>query len=186
MTLYALILFVHIASAFFLFAGLSLQWLAFSQLRRSSGATQVKQWVRLAAFSARLYGPAIGVVILSGGYLGSVLKAWNQAWLPGSFLGLLMVGAIGVGMSEPRMRAIRKRMVANGTELSADTMERLHDPVLVASVRIRVALVLGILFLMASKVNLVLTVLVLLFALVVGLVTAAFSWRPSRKATSPI
>jgi hypothetical protein len=97
-----------------------------------------------------------------------------------------MVGAIGVGMSEPRMRAIRKRMVANGTELSADTMERLHDPVLVASVRIRVALVLGILFLMVSKVNLVLTVLVLLFGLVVGLVTAAFSWRPSRKATSPI
>jgi len=69
MTLYALILFVHIASAFFLFAGLSLQWLAFSQLRRSSGATQVKQWVRLAAFSARLYGPAIGVVILSGDIL---------------------------------------------------------------------------------------------------------------------
>jgi hypothetical protein len=73
MTLYALILFVHIAGAFFLFAGLSLQWMAFSSLRRGAGSDHIRQWVRLAAFSARLYGPAIGVVILSGGYLGAVL-----------------------------------------------------------------------------------------------------------------
>jgi hypothetical protein len=186
MTLYALILFVHIASAFFLFAGLTLQWIAFSALRRVPGAAQTQHWVQLAAFSSRLYGPCIGLVILSGGYLGAPLKAWNQAWLPGSFLGLLVVGAIGLALTEPRVRAIRKRMTGGGAEVSTELMERLQDPVLLASVRVRVALVLGVLFLMVSKVNLVPTTAVLLFSLIAGLVLAAFSWRPARKAASVV
>jgi hypothetical protein len=186
MTLYALILFVHIASAFFLFAGLTLQWMAFSVLRRGAGAAHTCQWVRLAAFSARLYGPSIGLVILSGGYLGSALKAWNQAWLPGSFLALLVIGAIGVAISEPRVRALQKRMAANGAEPPGEVMERLQDPVLLASVRVRMALILGVLFLMVSKVNLVPTIVVLLLSLIAGLVIAAFSWRPARKAASMV
>ena len=189
MTLYALILFIHIASAFFLFAGLTLQWMAFRVLRRAGGTAPTKQWVQLPVFSGKLYGPAIGLVILSGGYLGAAMKAWNQAWLPGSFLALLVVGAIGVAITQPRLRAVQKRMARNGSEqseLSAEVIGRLQDPILMASVRVRVAIVLGVLFLMVSKVNLVPSIAVLLFSLIVGLVTAAFSWRPTRKAASMV
>lgn len=185
MTLYALILFLHIAGALFLFAGLTVQWIAFSSLRRSTTVAQAGQWTRLAVFATRLYGPAIGVIILSGAYLGSVMKAWDQAWLPGAFLALLLVGAIGVGISDPRVRALRKRLAA-GNPGSTDGLEGIHDPVLLTSVRIRAALVLGVLLLMVTKVNLLPTVVVLLSALVVGLAAAAFSWKLGRKATSTV
>jgi hypothetical protein len=96
------------------------------------------------------------------------------------------VGAIGVGVSEPRVRAIARCVGANGSPLFADAMERVNDPVLLASVRVRLALVLGVLFLMVSKVDLVATIEVLLFALAAGLVAAALLWRTGRKAASTV
>jgi hypothetical protein len=184
MTFYALILFLHIAGAFFLFAGLLLEWVSFRSLQYAADTPQASQWLRLASLSARLYGPAIGLIILSGGYLGYVLKGWDQAWLPASFLTLVLVAIVGLVATAPRLRAIHKEMAEGRGPLAAKTILRFHDPVLQASVRFRAALVLGILFLMVSKVSLLPALLVLLAALVVGLVAAVFSWKAAQKAAS--
>jgi hypothetical protein len=184
MTLYAFILFIHIASAFLLFAGLALQWVAFATLRRTAQTAEMPQWLNLANFGARLYGPAIGLVILSGGYLGGKLKGWDQAWLPASFITLLVVGLIGLLTIVPRLRRVERLVQQNGGAVSQQAQERLQDPVLLASVRLRAALVFGILLLMVSRVDLRPTILILLFALVAGLIAAAFCWKSRSKAAS--
>jgi len=48
MTLYALILFSHVTGAFFLFAGLALEWLAVSYLRRNPDSSQTDSWIHFA------------------------------------------------------------------------------------------------------------------------------------------
>lgn len=177
MTFYALILFIHIGSAFFLFAGLILECTAFSFFRRTTEPGAIQQWIRVASFSAKVYGPAIGLIILSGGYLGSVLKAWNQAWLPASFLTLVVAGLGGAAVTAPRIRILKKTDVRPGSTLTTELKMRIQDPILIASARIRVALVLGVLLLMVSKVDLRATLLIALSALVLGFVASVPLWK---------
>ena len=177
MTFYAFVLFIHIARAFFLFAGLVLEWTAFHFLSRSVDHGGVQQWVLTAAFSTKVYGPAIGLILLSGGYLGGVLKAWNQAWLPASLLVLVAAGLVGVTLTAPRVRALKKLGLPLQGAITMDVRARIQDPVLIASSRIRVALVLGVLLLMVSKVDLRVSVLISISALAIGLIASAPRWK---------
>jgi hypothetical protein len=177
MTFYAFVLFIHIASAFFLFAGLVLEWTAFHFLCRTPDSGGIQQWARTAGFSAKLYGPTIGLILLSGGYLGAVLKAWNQAWLPASLLVMVVAGVIGAVLAAPRVRALKKLNVPSGGAVTADVRARIQDPVLIASSRIRVALVFGVLLLMVSKVDLRLSVVISISTLAIGLVVAIPLWK---------
>jgi Predicted integral membrane protein (DUF2269) len=177
MTFYAFVLFIHIASAFFLFAGLVLEWTAFSFLCRTTDVGGIQQWARTAGFSAKLYGPAIGLILLSGGYLGGVLKAWSQPWLPASLLVLVIAGVIGAALAAPRVRALKKLNLPSGGGVTADVRARVRDPILIASSRIRVALILGVLLLMVTKVDLHLSVAISVSALAIGLVSAIPLWK---------
>lgn len=177
MTFYAFVLFLHIASAFFLFAGLVLEWTAFRFLCRTTDLAGIQQWVGTAGFSAKLYGPAIGLILLSGGYLGGVLKAWSQAWLPASLFVLVVAGLIGAALAAPRVRALKKLNLRPGVALTTEARARLEDPVLIASSRIRVALVLGVLLLMVTKVDLHLSVVISISALAIGFVAAVALWK---------
>jgi hypothetical protein len=177
MTFYAFVLFIHIASAFFLFAGLVLEWTAFHFVSRTADPGGTQQWVRTAALSAKLYGPAIGLILLSGGYLGGVLKLWSQAWLPASLLVLVVAGVLGATLAAPRVRALKKLSIRPGDVIAANVRARIQDPVLIASSRIRVALVLGVLLLMVTKVDLHLSVLISASALATGLVAAVPLWK---------
>jgi hypothetical protein len=177
MTFYAFVVFIHIASAFFLFAGLVLEWVAFHFLSGTVNSGGIPQWVRTAGFSAKLYGPAIGLILLSGGYLGDVLKAWSQAWLPASLFVLVVAGLIGAAFAAPRVRALKKLNLRPGAALTTEARARIQDPVLMASSRIRVALVLGVLLLMVTKVDLHRSVVISICALAIGLVAAVPLWK---------
>ena len=153
MTLYALILFSHVVGALFLFAGLALEWIALGYMPKSFDRGQTESWINLARVAAWSYGPAIGVVLFSGGYLASKMGG-NQGWILVSFITLLAIGAIGAVFTRPRVRAIQKASKENTDRISTALENSLQNPVLVASVRLRVALVFGVVLLMVSKPNL--------------------------------
>jgi hypothetical protein len=118
MTLYALILFSHIAGAFFLFAGLALEWAAVSYLRKNPARVQADASLQLAGLAPRLYGPALGVILLSGGYLGSKIDGFSQGWVLVSLVTLLLIGTIGVAFTAPRFRALLKTFVEKSRDIS--------------------------------------------------------------------
>jgi uncharacterized membrane protein len=181
LTIYALILFSHIAGAFFLFAGLALEWMALSYLRRKLERVQTDSWIHLARTASRFYGPALGVVLLSGGYLAAKIGG-NQGWILVSMVTLLVIGLIGSAFTGPRIRAIRKMAKENTDKISTSLESRLHDPVLLASVRLRVALVFGVVLLMVSKLNMIRSLVTIACALAVGMIVALLSWRsPSQR-----
>ena len=47
------------------------------------------------AFSQRVTGPAIGVILLAGIYLATKAKLWDQAWVGISFLLLFVIAGLG-------------------------------------------------------------------------------------------
>jgi hypothetical protein len=174
MTLYALILFIHVVGTFFVFGGMGLEWLAVGYLRRGPDRAELERWTHLAAVASRFYGPALGVVLFSGGYLASKLGG-NQGWILVSFVTLFVIGLIGLLFTSRRVRAIRK--AASENAFSGALQNRLRDPVLVASVRLRLALVFGVLLLMVSKVNLTSSLITIAGAASLGLFFALPAWR---------
>jgi hypothetical protein len=179
MTLYALILFSHIAGAFFLFAGLALEWAALSYLRGTTPRFQGDSSLHLAGVAPRLYGPALGVILLSGGYLGSKMDAFRQGWVLVSVVTLFFIGIIGVAFTAPRYRALLNAFEKKTEGVSSTLQDRRRDPVLLASVRFRIALVFGVVLLMVSKLNLRLSLITIACAVAFGILVAIPSWRRS-------
>jgi len=178
MTIFAAVLFSHIAGAFFLFAGLSLEWLAVSHLRKSVDRIQADTWIALLRMAPMFYGPAIGVVFLSGRYMASKV-GWDQTWIFAALAALVAIGLTGIVFTRPRMNAIIKVAKETPDRFSACLERRLHDPVLLASVRFRVALVFGILLLMVTKMDGVFSLVAVSGAVAIGAVLAGLAWwRP--------
>jgi hypothetical protein len=166
MTRYSLILFIHLLGAVSLFLAFGIEWAAISFLGSASSAEEAKQWLRLGRLAPLINGPALGVVILSGGYLASIIRVMKQGWIPASLVGIVVVALLGSVINVPRMRAIRLAIPEGGEKLSS----ALRNKLLPISVRLRMFLALGIVFMMATKLPFAQCMLVLLAGLSVGLV----------------
>lgn len=164
MTLYALILFVHLTGVVTLFLAFGIEWAAISFLRKANSPEEAQTWLRLGRLAPLVNGPALLVVILSGGYLASIISAFKQGWIPASFIGIAVVAALGGAINAPKMRAIRLAIPQGGAVLSA----ALRTKLLPVSVRLRTFATLGIVFMMAAKLPFCPSVLALVAGLVVG------------------
>ena len=165
MTPHALVLFVHLTGAVSLFLAFGIEWAAISFLGKSTSPTEAQSWLRLARLGPLINGPALLVVILSGGYLASILSAFKQGWIPGSFVGIAVVALFGGAINAPKMRAIRLAIPEGGEKLA----KALRSKALPISVRLRTFAALSIVFMMATKLPFVQCMVALLGGLVVGL-----------------
>jgi hypothetical protein len=182
MTTYAAILFLHFVGLIGLFAGYGLEWVASALLRRATTTEQARSWLRVYRFSLPISGPALLLLILSGGYLASLTGAMKQGWIPASFIGIFVALVIGFGLILPRVKGIRDVLPEGGAPLPSDVLSRLQQPAIVTLVRVRFLLAVGIVYLMTAKTPLYTSLLVLLVAMIVGLLAAAPSWsRPPAK-----
>ncbi|HLK03747.1 MAG TPA: hypothetical protein VKT53_04835 [Candidatus Acidoferrum sp.] len=165
MSLYTFVLFIHVASALLLFIAFSIEWAAVTYLRESTTPEEAQLWLRFGRFAPVFNGPALAVLILTGGYLASVLGAMKFGWIPGSLIGIVVVMLLGIVINMPKMRAIRLAIPKGGAALSA----ALQNKSLPVSVRIRTFLALSIVFMMATKVKFEHCLLALLSGLILGL-----------------
>lgn len=149
MTLYTLILFVHVAAVLILFAALTLEALSLFHLRRVQALVEVRLWLEAVPKLPVIAMGSLLIVLFSGIYLAVRISAFGAGWPEATIAALLLVAPISA-MSGRRMRAIRRaadRAAATNPELRA----RLQDPVLQASAGIRISLVLGTVLVMGAK-----------------------------------
>ncbi len=165
MTLYVLILFLHLTGVVTLFLAFGVEWAAISFLGNSTTPAEAQTWLRLARIGPLVNGPALLLVILSGGYLASLTSVFKQGWIPASFVGIAVVAALGGAINAPKMRAIRLAIPAGGEKLSS----ALRNKLLPVSVRLRTFAALSIVFMMAAKLPFGPCMLALLCGLIVGL-----------------
>ena len=144
MTLYSLALFVHIVGALTLFTAFTTEGIALFHLRRAATSVQVAMWEGVAGL-ARIFGPASVVAILASG-LYMMVSSWG--WVPWLAVGLfawLLVAVMGA------INGIRLSLVVRQTRTDAGAFGRLRSPAFVISWLTRLAIGLGIVFLMTDK-----------------------------------
>lgn len=182
MTPYAIGLFFHFVGMVGLFVGYGLEWTASSLLQRATTSDQARAWLRIYKLSMPISGPGLLVLIISGGYLASVTGAMKQGWISGALLGIVFALGIGFVFVLPRVRTIRAGIPEGNAPLTEAALARVKDPMVATLIRVRFMLALGIVSLMTTKPQMLITSLfVLLGAIVVGLFCAAGVWtRPAR------
>jgi hypothetical protein len=180
MTFYALVLFLHIVAAIGVFVALALESFSIGSFRKAIGAADVRVSIAALRSVPMLFGISGAFVLLTGGYLAAKIGAAGISWIVPSLVALVVIGALGGALSGRRLRMIRAIQL-EGTGPVPDAIQTLlQDPLLVASLRIRLALALGIVYLMVAKPLLAASLLVLACAAIAGLVLAALAFRRPR------
>ena len=176
MTLYSLVLFLHVASALVLAAGLTIDALVLFQLR-TDPPTATQPWLKLWSAVPRLAGPSGLSLLLSGGYLTYRMSAWSLAWPKVALAALILLGILG-GIAGRRITALRE-VDSTGQGGEAEFAKQLRVPALMASLCTRIALLFAAVLLMNTKPDLWQSLAIVVGAVVLGLAVALI--LPSRE-----
>ena len=170
MTGYTIALFLHIVGALGMFVALALESVAWAGLRRSAAVQEARGWLGLLGLVRRVGPASLGLILVAGLYMTATVVGWT-AWI----LVALAAFVVSNGRSLP---AIERALQIETGPISDALRQRMSAPILAASVRMRTALALGIVFLMTTKPDVV-------GALVVIVVAAALGVVASRVGTEP-
>ena len=171
MTYYSIILFVHIGGALGFFVALGVEWISMRQLRGAATVEHVREWLRVATGVRRL-GMAAMLTLLVSGFGMMALAHSSGAWLMVAFGSLILLSVLAVTLSFKRIGIITRAMTTEAGPVSASLRDLLRHPLLWIAIQTRVALALGIVFLMTDKPDLGGSLLTIGVATVLGLVLA--------------
>jgi hypothetical protein len=168
MAFYAIVVYLHIVAALGLFAALGLEWAGLRNLRRATTTGQARTWTGLLGAVRRVAGPAMLAILATGIYL--MAAQWGgQGWIGAGVAGLVLLGALGGGLSGRRLGALARDLPAEEGGLPTPLRARLRDPALLVSLWVRTALALGVVFVMSTKPAAAQAVTALGVALVLGI-----------------
>jgi uncharacterized membrane protein len=175
---YTIALFLHIIGAigFFLDAGIWLFGLA--TLQRAQRVEQVRSTLTLVARSGPVAGISLVVLLAAGIYMTVNGWGFEQGWIRIAMLSVFLLIVLAAAVIEPRRRALtRLATAAPDGPLSAALAQRAQDSVLSLAVYVQAALLLGIVFLMTTKLAVGASLIAMAVVLVLGL---ALGWLVSR------
>jgi hypothetical protein len=181
MSIYTIVLFLHVSGAIGYFIGTGTWLFGFSALRRAQRVEQVRALVQLVGRSGPLLGISVLLILVTGLYMA--LTAWGlqTGWIAIALISLVLIAPLGTALIEPRRRAIdRLAREAPDGPLPESLEQRTHDSVLLIALQTVAALLLGIVFLMTTKPSLVGSLIVMAVALALGLASGALVSRAAR------
>jgi len=161
MTVEMLVPLVHIVGVLLLFVGLGIEWVAIGALSRSPTLPRAERWARR---SLRWQVAAAAVILASGVAMAARLELFQFAWVNVSLVVLLLIAALAGIVSRSPRRAADLRI----------------GQLWPAAVAIRIALALGVFYLMFAKSEIVESLIVMAVALAFGAVTATGTKRAIR------
>jgi hypothetical protein len=178
MTSYTAVLFLHFAGLIGLFVGYGLEWIVSSLLRRATTAEQVRAWLRVYRVSLPVSGPALLLLIITGGYLASKMEGVMKApWISATFVAIVVALGIGFTLILPRIRAIRASLPEGNMALPAAALANVQNAALPTLIRVRALIALGIVYLMTLKpMTMGSALLALAIAIFVGVIFSLPTW----------
>ena len=166
--LYPFALFLHIVGAFGLIAAVTLEAIGLRGLRHATQAEEARLWLGISRrLVIRLAPASLGVILLTGLYMTAV--AWGpKGWIIAAFTSLIAVAVIGAFGTGMRMARLEPAVSQAQGELADDLRRPLQDSVLLTSLRVRIAIILGVAFLMTVKPTFITAVVVVVLAAAIG------------------
>jgi hypothetical protein len=180
--IYAWVHFLHVLGALGIAATYAVEAAGLVGLRRSVAADEARIWFRTRRWVLRLGPASLALVLASGLY--AVVGGWGWAgWIQASMTGLVSLAAVGgllTGIPTARLAPAIERAAGS---LPENLRNEIRAPVLTASLAMRIAITVGIAFLMVQKPErLEAFVVVALAAALGGAVGWALGVRPPRLA----
>ena len=172
MNVLAQVTFLHLAGMAGLFIGYGLEWVSTARLRCATTGNEARTWLGTYRVSLPLSGPALLLLIFTGGYMAGVTGASKEGWIVVSFLGIVVALGIGFGLLMPAMKRIKAALPEGDAALTGAALSRVQDGVIVTLIRTRMFLALGIVYLMIVKPSLIASCGVLLIAMAIGALTS--------------
>jgi|SRR5579859_339679 len=180
MSFYTLVLFAHMLGAFGLFVVVSFQWISIIRLRRARTVEQVREWSSLSGGTERVEQVSGLLALGAGIYMATVIEAWRAAWVLVSLVTFLTIATLAAVVNIRRLKAIQ----ATGREadtaahlIPTELLRQINDPVLWTAVHTTAFMLLGIVFLMTNKPDLVGALTTIAVSIVLGVASAQL-WRP--------
>jgi len=168
---YSIALFLHIVGALGFFVALGVEWLSLRYARHATTAEQVRERISIPNSAHRVAIPSMLMILITGFYM--MATVWGHvAWIIVALGALVLLVVLGVGLSGPRMAAIGRALTAENGPVSPSLLDLLHHPLLWIALQTRVAIALGIVFLMAVKPDLSGSLLTIVIAAILGLASA--------------
>ena len=178
MSIYRLVLFVHVISDITLFIGIGAQLLLLIALRRANDMNQVRMVIGFIPVTDRMGVGGSLLTIASGFYMA--LTAWGlqTSWIIIALAGiLLIIGPLIGGIVEPRTRALVKMAKEGESDPVPAALEaRIHDPVLGLALHVNLAVVIGIVYLMTTKPSLAGSIMAMIVVLALGVASGLSLW----------
>jgi hypothetical protein len=181
MSIYTVALFVHVIGACGMFAGFGTWFIGLIALRRAERVEQVRTITTLLALAHSVGAYSVVLVIIPGVYMALTMWGLQTSWIVVSIAGVLVAAPIGSRLIDDRVKALKAvaREVPDGA-LSPELAALTHDPVLGTAMHINSLLVVGIIFLMTVKPPLLASIITMVGALVVGLLSSLPFWLAAR------
>jgi hypothetical protein len=150
MNTYSSVVFLHVLAAIGLFAALVIEWMSLRLLQRSASYEQGRESMAVWGLVAKVGGPATLVALASGIYLARSISAWNRSWVAVAIPTMIVIAIAGVPSARIRKR-LAKLIAVNAGSLPDELRTQLTPRTWAASLRVRTALLLGLVYEMTAK-----------------------------------
>ena len=177
MSPYVLTKFIHMVAAVGFFAAFAAEWVGANQLRRASAAEEARGGISVCNRVRWVGAPSLILALGSGIYLSILAWSWQLGWIAVSLGSLVLMGVLGGAITGPKITALEKALPDSGP-LDRSWRARAADPLLALSLRLRIAIALGILFLMTVKlVQTWAALAAMAVAVIAGVAASLPAWR---------
>lgn len=176
MNYYLIAKFMHIVGTLGFFVALAVEWLSLMNLRHATNLAKIHEWIRVTRGIGRLGGASMATILISGFYMMAVGRL-EAAWAIVAFGTLIVLALLATVVTRRRMAAIGRSVETTTESIPASLHQLLRQPLLWIVIQIRVALALGIVFLMTLKPDLLSSLLASGIAAALGVVFALSTLR---------
>jgi hypothetical protein len=150
MNTYSSVVFLHVIAAIGLFAALVIEWMSLRLLQRSASYEQGRESMAVWGLVAKVGGSATLVALASGIYLARTIGAWNLSWVAVAIPTMIVIAIAGVPSARIRKR-LANLIAVNAGRLPDELRTQLTPRTWTASLRVRTALLLGLVYEMTAK-----------------------------------
>ncbi len=173
MTDYTLALFAHILGALGLFMGIGLDWATILRLRRAQTVAQVREQTSLLGVQTRLLQLSLLLLLVAGIYMTATV--WEGTpWIIVSLVSLFVIGGLGGGLIDRRLKAIQRAAAGERSSeaIPAALQAQIVDPVLWTAFQVVGFIALGVVFVMTTKPDWLVSLITLVVAIILGVLVA--------------
>lgn len=181
MDLYSILIFVHVLGAVALFASLAVEVVAVRRLRTAGTVEQARTWMGVLGDADRVGHPGMLAILVAGVWMMAI--RWGpEPWIVTALVGVVIMAALGAGPSRRATAGLHAALAGAQEPLAPDLHALARGP-LTVSLRMRLAIAVGILGLMTMKPGVLGSLVILGAALGAG---AAATMHPKRQGAPAI